>query len=130
MFLEIQLGAAFADGDLHDAERNVLLQICDTLGFSRVDFERLVTMIRAELHSHQRGASQGMSIEDAYAILNIDASATDVEVKKAYRVLTSQHHPDKLAAKGLPREMMELAEEKTHEIRSAYELIREARGFK
>ena len=130
MFIEIQLGAGYADGDLHEEERQLLIKICTTLGLSEADFERLDTMIRAQIHSHQPGRTGGVSVEDAYTILDIDASATDAEVKKAYRLLTSQHHPDKLAAKGLPPEMMKIAEEKTHEIRTAYERIREKRGFK
>lgn len=130
MFIEIQLSAAFADGELKASERGVLEQICVRLGFPLDAFERLVNMIQAELHHQQAGRDRGPSLEDAYAILNIDESASDAEVKRAYRRLTSQHHPDKLAAKGLPKEMMKLAEEKTHEIRSAYERIRETRGFK
>jgi DnaJ like chaperone protein len=42
----------------------------------------------------------------------------------------NRNHPDKLFAKGLPESMMKLAEEKTRQIRAAYELIREARGMK
>lgn len=130
MFIEIQLSAGFADGDLDDAERAVLLKICAALGLSEADFARLENMVRAEIHSHRPGRTGGMSMDDAYAILDIEAEATDSEVKKAYRRLTSQHHPDKLEAKGLPKEMMKIAEEKTHEIRTAYERIREERGFK
>lgn len=134
MFIEIQLSAAFADGELKPVERQLLEKICVKLGFPLEAFERLVNMIDAEVR-HQRGGQQagrgqGLSLEDAYAILDLDPGATDAEVKKAYRLLTSQHHPDKLAAKGLPKEMMKLAEQKTHEIRSAYERIRAARGFK
>ena len=130
MFMEIQLSAGFADGSLAAAERELLVKICNLLGFPLAVFERLEAMIQAEIHHRQTGVDRGPSMEDAYAILNIDETATDAEVKKAYRRLTSQHHPDKLAAKGLPPEMMKLAEEKTHEIRSAYERIREERGFK
>ena len=130
MFIEIQLNAAFADGELKPSERQLLLRICNVLGFPQAMFERLVAMIQAEIHHRQSGPSRGPSLEDAYAILNIDESASDAEVKKAYRRLTSQHHPDKLAAKGLPPEMMKMAQEKTVEIRSAYERIREQRGFK
>lgn len=135
IFLEIQLGAAYADGELHTIEREVLLKIFTTLGFGTAEFERLETMIRAGIHDRQSGGAQagrtrGMSLADAYAILNVDEAASDADVKKAYRRLTSQHHPDKLAASGLPPEMMKMAEEKTHEIRTAYERIREVRGFK
>lgn len=130
MFLEIQLTVGYADGSLHAAEREVLLRICQVFGFSPTDLARLEAMIRAEVHSHQPGRTGGLDLGDAYAILNVDSSASDAEIKKAYRRLMSQHHPDKLEAKGLPKEMMKLAEEKTHEIRTAYERIREERGFK
>lgn len=129
MFVEIQLHAAYADGVMNPAERGLLLRICQQVGFTALDFDRLDTMIRAEIHAAQGGVGAKGSLEDAYAILNIDAKAGDAEVKRAYRRLMNQHHPDKLVAKGLPAEMMKLAEEKTHEIRAAYERIREARGF-
>ncbi len=130
MFIEIQLGAGYADGSLDPAERELLVRICNILGFPLAVFERLEAMIQAEIHLHQTGRNAGPSLDDCYAILNIDETASDAEVKRAYRRLTSEHHPDKLAAKGLPKEMMKLAEEKTHEIRKAYERIRETRGFK
>jgi DnaJ like chaperone protein len=129
MFIEIQLHAAYADADLNPAERHVLLTLCDELGFSSRDFDRLDAMVRAELHAAKGGAVEQVSLDDAYAILNVTAEAGDAEVKRAYRKLTNQHHPDKLVAKGLPEEMMKLAEEKTREIRAAYERIREVRGF-
>jgi DnaJ like chaperone protein len=129
MFIEIQLHAAYADADLNPAERVVLLTLCDELGFSQREFERLDAMVRAELHAAKGGAVEKVSLDDAYAILNVTATAGDAEIKRAYRKLTNQHHPDKLVAKGLPEEMMKLAEEKTREIRAAYERIREARGF-
>ena len=68
-----------------------------------------------------------MSLDDAYAMLDIGRGASDAEVKKAYRRLMSQHHPDKLVSKGLPEEMIKLATEKTQEIRKAYDLVRESR---
>jgi DnaJ like chaperone protein len=50
-------------------------------------------------------------------------------VKRAYRRLISQHHPDKLVSKGLPEEMMKMAAQKTDEIKKAYEQIKEARAM-
>jgi DnaJ like chaperone protein len=128
MFIEIQLHAAYADGQLHEAERRLLLHICKLLHFSAADFARLEAMAQAARHAAGARAEQ-VTLEDAYAILDLAPQATDAEVKRAYRRLTSQHHPDKLAAKGLPDEMMKLAQEKTREIRAAYERIRAARGF-
>ncbi len=134
MFLEILIQTAYADGVMHPAERDILLHICDRLGVSRLEFERLDTMVRAArgfYGSAGGNVRQGAEhLAQAYEILNIPDSASDAEVKKAYRRLINQHHPDKLVAKGLPEEMMKLAEQKTREIRQAYERIREARGFR
>jgi len=66
----------------------------------------------------------------AYAHLGLTAEATDAEVKKAYRKLVSQHHPDKLVSQGLPEEMMEIAKSRVREINTAYDQIKQARGFK
>jgi len=130
MFLEIEIAAALADGVIHADEERELLKICDWLHFPRSDFDRLVAMVKAEFHSGNTAARQkGMSLDDAYAILNIKSSATTAEIKKAYRRMLSQHHPDKLVSKGLPEEMMKTASQKTHEIKQAYERIKLHRGF-
>ena len=133
LFMEFLLMAAYADGVMHTAERRLLLHVNSQLGFSAVEFERLETMVRAGRHFEQgrRAQAQGarVPLADAYAVLNVSPQASDEQIKKAYRRLLSQHHPDKLVAKGLPEEMMKLASGRTHQIRSAYEAIREKRGF-
>jgi len=77
-----------------------------------------------------REKSNASQLQEAYGVLGVPASASPAEIKKAYRKLMNQHHPDKLAARGLPEGMAKMAKEKTQEIRAAYDLIREARGFK
>jgi DnaJ like chaperone protein len=79
-------------------------------------------------HAPQQPVAQEPTLDQAYAVLGIERTSTDAEVKRAYRRLLSQHHPDKLVSKGLPEEMMKLAAEKTHEIRQAYETITRARA--
>ena len=130
MFLEIEIAAALADGEMHTRERRELLRICEWLHFPRSEFERIESMIRAGAQG-SRGApgKQQMSLDDAYAILNVSPSASPAEIKKSYRRLLSQHHPDKLVSKGLPEEMMKTAAHKTHEIKQAYEKIKEHRNF-
>jgi DnaJ like chaperone protein len=66
----------------------------------------------------------------AYAHLGLEASASDTEVKKAYRKLVSQYHPDKLVSRGLPEEMMDIAKSRVREINAAYDQIKQSRGFK
>ena len=56
-------------------------------------------------------------------------SASDTEVKKAWRRLMSQYHPDKLIAEGMPEDMVKMATERTQEIQSAWEQVRKARGL-
>lgn len=135
MFIEIQLQAAYADGVLDPAEEALLLSICGRLGIPEFLFRRLERMIQAERHGEARGGARGgraepgrPTLEDAYAILNISPDVSNADVKKAYRRLTNQHHPDKLVAKGLPEEMMKMAAHKTHEIRQAYEKVKVSRG--
>ena len=133
MFVEIQLQAAYADGQMHEAEWQLLLHICKQLGISSFEFERLDAMAQAAWqHARREGAepSSKTTLTEAYAILSIDKDASDTEVKRAYRRLMSQHHPDKLVAKGLPEEMIELAKQKTQEIRKAYEEVKERRGMR
>ncbi len=134
MFLEIQLHAAYADGELHNAEERLLLHICETLGIPIAEFRHLETMVRAAREFGAGGAGAGPGarpskghLARAYEVLGVKADASDAEVKKAYRRLMSQHHPDKLVSKGLPEEMMNLAKEKSQEITVAYETIKEAR---
>jgi DnaJ like chaperone protein len=135
MFLEIQVYAAFADGLLHQKEEDLLQHIFRMLGFSRFDYETIVGRVQAEMHLGSRqqrstAASAGMSDHDAYAILAVDKDASDKDIKRAYRRLMNQHHPDKLVSKGMPEEMIKIATEKTHKIRAAYDQIKERRGMR
>lgn len=129
MFLEIQLQAAFADGELHPNELAVLERVAQALGFSPQDLTRLISMLEAEIKFHRQGhggsrANRQQQLSDAYQLLGVTESANMTEVKKAYRKLMNQHHPDKLVAKGLPPEMMAMAKEKAQDIQQAYELIK------
>ena len=69
-------------------------------------------------------------LAQAYKGLGLEASASDREVKLAYRRLMNRHHPDKLSARGLPDAMLEVAKEKTSEIGKAYDVIKARRGLK
>ncbi|MBN4080196.1 co-chaperone DjlA [Beggiatoa alba] len=134
MFIEVLLHAAHADGVMHPNEREVLKHITITLGFSSIKFQQLDDRVRSQRSFHQGGGYAGSTqvptrdrLNDAYAMLNSSESSTDAEVKKAYRRLMNQHHPDKLVAKGMPEEMIKMTTEKTQEIKAAYELIKKSR---
>lgn len=129
LFLEIQVEAAHADGSLHESEQRLLLDICRRLGLPESLFWQLNLRFDPRHDSRAPGASKQMSLGQAYSLLGVRDSASDAEVKTAYRRLMNQHHPDKLVAKGLPEEMMKVAEQKTIEIKKAYELIKARRGM-
>jgi len=127
MFLEIQLQAAYADGVMHPAERDALMRICKELGIPAAELERLEAMLNAGFGRDSASAGSRTSVADAYRILGVDSDVSDADLKRTYRRLMSQHHPDKLVAKGLPDEMIQDATRKTQQIKTAYETIRESR---
>ncbi|MCI5764755.1 co-chaperone DjlA [Actinobacillus porcinus] len=73
--------------------------------------------------------ASGPTVEDAYKVLGVSASDDKQTVKRAYRRLMNENHPDKLVSKGLPPEMMEMAKEKAQQIQAAYDLICKAKGW-
>lgn len=77
-------------------------------------------------NSYQRQQQQA-SLDDAYQALGLEASASDDKVKKTYRTLMRQYHPDKLAAQGVPEQMMKKATQRSQEIQAAYDRIKKAR---
>ncbi len=151
-FVEMQLEVALADAGLNTQEKEVLLLICEKLNFSPEEFEQLRSRYSASqafhewfsgqfdqksrTHYHAQGnraykpLASSHSLRNAYGVLGVSLTAANAEIKKAYRRLMNQHHPDKLTARGLPDGMVKLAKEKTQEIRAAYDLIREERGFR
>lgn len=125
MFLQIQCAAIAADGNVHAAEHQMLVRVARLLGLTEAD----VAQLEALLRTGASGPSPQQKLDDAYTALGLSPSATDSQIKQAYRRLMSQNHPDKLASKGLPESMREMAEERTREISTAYTAIKEARGF-
>lgn len=133
MFAEILMHSAYADGRLDAPERSVLEQIRIELGFTAREFRHIEAVVYNARYfgsgegGRQAPAPAGASLHEAYAILGVEESASDAKIKKAYRRMMNQHHPDKLVAKGLPEEMIKLATEKTQEIKQAYEMIKKYR---
>jgi len=71
--------------------------------------------------------SDKQRLTDAYRILNVAPTADEKTLKRAYKKAMNEHHPDKLIAKGLPKQAMELAKVKAQDIQAAYELIKSTR---
>ena len=131
LFLQLQVMAVAADGKVDPAEHQMLVRIARRLGLHEHD----VAQLEALLHASGAGASYrgttplGDRLADAYAALGVSPETSPADIKRAYRKLISQNHPDKLAARGLPESMRAVAEERSREINAAYDLIKSARGM-
>jgi DnaJ like chaperone protein len=148
MFVEIQIQAALADGKMAVDEEQALLKVAAVLGFTEYSFRQIEMLVRFSMgvNSDREGTSNRskhssyqqssppdegrLSVRDAYKVLSVSPGDDKDTVKRAYRRLMSQHHPDKLVSKGLPDEMIALATDKTQMIQKAYERIKEAKGWK
>jgi DnaJ like chaperone protein len=126
VFLQVQLSAIAADGVLHDAEHDLVVRVARGLGCSEAEVQQIEAMLHGAA-ANSAGASEE-ALADAYRVLGVEPDASDAEIKKAYRRLMSQNHPDKLAGKGLPESMREVAQQRTSEIGNAYERICDARA--
>ncbi|STX29477.1 DNA binding protein DnaJ, heat shock protein [Legionella beliardensis] len=146
LFMDIQYRSAQVDG-LTERKVEVLDSVFIRLGFAPLrqqyrfyeDFHYRRHTRSSSSSQQQNSSYQGNynhqtstapnSLAQAYAILEISSSATKQEVKKAYRRLISQNHPDKLIAQGLPEEMIKMANDKTQKITKAYEQICTSKGW-
>ena len=106
---------AKADNVLHPGELIFLERVAEIFGFAPNEFRR----IRA---SHFPDAS------DPYLILGVAHNANDDEIKRTYRMLVRENHPDSLMARGVPEEFIKLANDKLAAINAAYDKIEEERG--
>lgn len=155
IFLRVQVSAAFVDDHLDPREQEVLYIIAEELGVPRFQFDQMIAMELAarqfrgfyqqggfhhqqqdtegfhDFHQQRYQAqSNGPTLNDAYQVLGVSENDDRQTVKRAYRQLMSENHPDKLVSKGLPKEMLEMAKEKTQQIQAAYDLIRKAKGWR
>ena len=134
MFIELLLEAAIADGTLSTAEHAILTRSCTVLHIPANVFAAMLDARRSGGRSsqghYQQAPRQGESLQQSYATLGIKADASAQEIKRAYRKLVSQYHPDRLVSQGLPEEMMEVSKKRVREINAAYDKIKAAKGIK
>ncbi|MGH8279625.1 MAG: co-chaperone DjlA [Gammaproteobacteria bacterium] len=137
MFLQIQMAAALADGVMRPAEQAVFNRICTLLGIPPVvlrQYENFAHFRSGYRADYSSGASEPPPSTDrlaeAYQTLGVPVTASNDEVKQAYRRLMKENHPDRLVAKGLPPEMLAIAQEKAKQINLAYEAVKTARGMR
>jgi DnaJ like chaperone protein len=129
-FVDIQLQALIGAHSLGAAERSLLWRVAEGLGVGRAELAGLEAQARARSQQHAKPGTAELGLDDAYRILGVLATAADKDIKTAYRRLMNRHHPDKLVARGLPESMSHVAQQRTQEIRAAYERIKAARNFR
>ncbi len=117
MLVDILLRVSVADGEMSAGEEDLIVSAARIFNFSDEAYQKL--------------RSQYIQAFDKYyAILQSVKQDTDDHIKKQYRKLAKQYHPDKIISKGLPEEFNQLAHEKFREIHEAYEIIKKERGIK
>lgn len=146
-FLELVIKASVADRVLRESQHAKLVLICNTLGIQLSELEYQLRVYgyyttTADNKRRQSTTNRGYNsysgstytsprdeqLVAAYNLLGVKETDNDRAVKNAYRRLMSKYHPDKLVAKGLPPEMMDIAKEKTQQISAAYALIMRRRS--
>lgn len=128
-FVELQVQAAMGNGEIAQSKRDLLWLIAQIFSVNRVELAQM----EAALRNRGSGSSvpaHSLDINAAYETLGVAADASEKEIKTAYRRLMNEHHPDKLVARGLPESMTAVAEQRTREIRAAYDRVKAVRGFR
>ncbi|PCJ25271.1 MAG: molecular chaperone DjlA [Flavobacteriales bacterium] len=113
--MHLLFGVAAADGEIHSLELGVIKQIASYLGIRQADYISIKAMFLKE-------------VDGDYKILEINKSATDTEVKKAYRKMAVKYHPDKVSHMG--DEYKDAAKQKFQKMKDAYDNIKKQRGMK
>jgi DnaJ like chaperone protein len=145
--LDVVIETVLAEGNPPPEKMAILRQLAFALRVSDMELMALMAMkgyawnANAGSHGYGRGQSYGSAGNggyvppqrnalgpDPYAVLGIDRNADDRAIKRAYRKLISEHHPDRLG--DLPEDMRKRAESRASEINAAYDRIKELRGFK
>lgn len=129
MLLIYLIVMAFADGQLHPEEEKLLGQIAGHLGYGSETFKRLMDMVLNQTHFAGGKVTTEAALDDAYKALGVSKDSTDAEIKRAYRKLMSQYHPDKLIGQGMPQDMIAMATEQAKDIQLAYDLIKKHRNL-
>jgi len=129
LFLEVLFSAAYVDGKACKKEQDVIVYIARCFNVNAYELNGIEKSAKAEQGIHSENKKQkikessSITYREALDILGVTESRDMATVRRAYRRMMSQYHPDKLISDGLPEEMIKVATEKTIRIRKAYEFL-------
>jgi DnaJ like chaperone protein len=121
--LSFLVALSLCDGELHPDEVSILESAVRMWGLDSAILDRLLDQFG------WKDGGTSNSLEKSYAVLEIDSSASDSELKTAYRKKSVEFHPDKVQARGVPEDILKFSSEKFTEIQGAYEMIKRSRGL-
>ena len=122
--VEFLLTLAYADGTLSEVEREIIIDIAAYLELDNEDFNRIYDEF--ELYFASRITKEKMDREEALKLFGLsEEEAKGETLKRRYRELVKEHHPDIIQGKGMDKNFIEAATKKLQEINEAYEILRE-----
>ncbi|MEQ1668444.1 MAG: co-chaperone DjlA [Sulfuriferula sp.] len=127
MLLVYLIVMALSDGHIDTAEERLLTDIALNLGYDHATFQHMLDMILNQSHFAGGQANSASALDEAYKAIGVSKDSSDQEVKRAYRKLMSQYHPDKLMGQGVPADMIAVATEQAQDVQVAYDLIVKSR---
>ncbi|MFZ5570668.1 MAG: TerB family tellurite resistance protein [Thermodesulfobacteriota bacterium] len=116
LMIDIMLRVSVADGKLTPLEEKLILEAVRIFHYGQDEYRKLKSRYISDTEKY-------------YGILGCERTDSDDTIKKQYRKLVQDYHPDKIAAKGLPEEFIKFAGDKFREIQEAYEMVKKERGL-
>jgi len=123
-FMQFFIQLAFADGEVSKSEEKILALIAETMQFDPQTYHAIFD----QFEKMMQNTAPKYSLEDAYKLLGVSANDDMTTIKKAYRKLVRQYHPDIIKSQGKSEAYIKEATAKTQEINQAYEMIKKTRS--
>jgi DnaJ like chaperone protein len=132
LFVRLLLEVVLAKDRMGQQERAAIWIVCTEFEIGRVELAQLEAMLRAQksFRRSPAGDADATRVGNAYRTLGIAETASNAEIKQAYRRLMSRNHPDKIAGSNPAREVVSEAERRTREVRGAYEMLKARRSIR
>ena len=121
-FMQFLIQLAFADGEVTKSEEDILATIAEAMQFDPNTYHTIFE----QFEKMMQNATPKYTLDDAYKLLGVSAQDDMTTIKKAYRKLVRQYHPDIIKSQGKSEEYIQEATAKTQEINQAYEMIKKA----